>query len=85
MRSKSSKLPKPGSCMNNILMEIVIDTICFFELIPDEVLDPDIAIGELEGIGASLKQLSLAERKEFVRHIKWMAESTLHPEKRHFC
>jgi hypothetical protein len=46
-------------------MRIVIDVLCFFELSGDDVIDPDIAVQQMESIAYYLKRLSTEDKAEF--------------------
>lgn len=70
--------------MNRILMEIVVDLICFLELSPDEVVDLDSAVQTLENVCYSLKQLSLDDRQEFVSYLNERIYKTSSLEEREF-
>ena len=45
-------------------MRAVLEAAAFLELSPDEVLDPDIAVKELESLAYLLGQLSESEKRE---------------------
>lgn len=52
--------------MNEILARALLDAAAFFELSPDEVLDPDIAVKQLESMAAALGQLSESDKRQLV-------------------
>jgi hypothetical protein len=55
--------------MNEILMRLVAESLAFLELTDDELIDPDIAVKQLESITDSLQKLSKAERETFLRFV----------------
>ena len=55
--------------MNEILMNIIVDQILFLELSDDEVIDPDIAVAQLEQIMYCLQKLNQKEREIFTAYI----------------
>jgi hypothetical protein len=52
--------------VNEILMRAVVEAAAFLELSPDEVLDPDLAVKELESMAHLLGQLSEREKRQLV-------------------
>jgi hypothetical protein len=52
--------------MNEHLMRAIIQQAAFLQIIGDDVIDPDAAVRELEGLAETLRHLSAAERKSFV-------------------
>jgi hypothetical protein len=70
--------------VNEWLMRVVVQAAAFFELVDDDVLDPDTAVKQLESIAYNLKRLSPAERQEFVSFVLQEAASTRMPEYREF-
>ena len=62
--------------MNSIpLMQIVLDTVLFFELCDDNVVHPDEAVRQLEAISTELKRLSISDRQEFIRYVSAAADA----------
>lgn len=61
--------------MNRILMEAVIDLAVFLELSGDDVLNPDVAISQLELLAATLQGLTQDERKELIKYVEDLAAS----------
>jgi hypothetical protein len=55
--------------MNEILMRLVAESLAFLELTDDELIDPDIAVQQLESITDSLQKLSTDEREAFLRFV----------------
>ena len=53
--------------MNKVLMLAVAEAAIFAGLSPDDVVQPDAAVGQLEQLSAVLKALSKEERETF-RH-----------------
>lgn len=47
-------------------MRAVVEAAAFLELSPDEVLDPDLAVKELESMAHLLGQLSESEKRQLV-------------------
>jgi hypothetical protein len=52
--------------VNEILMRAVVEAAAFLELSADGVLDPDIALKELESMAYLLGQLSESEKRQLV-------------------
>jgi hypothetical protein len=52
--------------VNEILMRAVVEAAAFLELSPDDVLDPDIAVKQLESMVYLLGQLSESEKRQLV-------------------
>jgi hypothetical protein len=52
--------------MNKEIVRIVIDLIAFLALSDDDIVNPDSAIEQLEHVAATLKELSAADRQEFL-------------------
>lgn len=55
--------------MNEILMRLVAENLAFLELTDEELIDPDIAVRQLESITDSLQKLSKDERLTFLRFV----------------
>ena len=70
--------------MNEWLMRAVVQLAAFFELVPDEVLDPDLALKELENLSFLLSHLRPEEKQEFVEFVLREAESARLPDYRDF-
>jgi hypothetical protein len=70
--------------VNEALMRIVLDAAAFFELSGDDVVDPDIAVKQLEWISWELKQLNPSARDAFVALALAEAEATQDPRYRTF-
>jgi hypothetical protein len=51
--------------MNENLMTIVLETLAFFELAGDDLVEPDSAVEQMEGAAHFLAQLSAEEKKQF--------------------
>src|SRR3954468_20106858 len=52
--------------VNEILMRAVVEAAAFLELAGDDVVDPDIAVKELESMAYLLGQLNESEKRELV-------------------
>lgn len=52
------------------LTQIIVEFATFLEFTEADVLDPDIAVQELEHIAESLRHLNSADRNEFVSQIR---------------
>jgi hypothetical protein len=61
--------------MNEHLMRAIIQHAAFLELSGDDVVDPDAAVRELEGLAATLKRLSSSERNAFAEFTNRYADS----------
>jgi hypothetical protein len=59
--------------MNEALMRAVIEAVAFFSSVSDDVLDPDIAVEQLERLSGFLKVLAPADRAEFKAYIDRLA------------
>ncbi len=57
------------------LMQIVLDTILFFGLSSDDVVQPDDAVKQLEAIAAEIRKLPLSEKQEFFQFVNVVANS----------
>jgi hypothetical protein len=53
--------------MNEILIRIVVDASAFFELGDEDVIDPDVAVKQLESIRWELQRLDPDEKKPLLR------------------
>jgi len=53
--------------MNKTLMTIVLESAAFFELAEDELVDPDAAIEQIEGMISVLGDLTPGEKGELTR------------------
>ena len=58
--------------MNRILMQALVEYAVFLGLSEDDVLDPDIAVAQLEQLTWMLKGLSAPEREVLTRFIEEM-------------
>lgn len=56
-------------------MRVVLDSVLFFGLRSDDVVQPDEAVKQLEAIATGLRQLSLSERQEFLRFVDGVANA----------
>jgi hypothetical protein len=70
--------------VNEALMRVILDAAAFFELSGDDVLDPDVAVKQLEWISWELKQLDRSARDAFVALALAEAEATHDPRHRTF-
>ena len=52
--------------MNEILMRVVVEAAAFLELAADDVLDPDVAVKQLESMAYLLGQLNESEKRQLV-------------------
>jgi hypothetical protein len=71
-------------CVNETLMRVVIELVAWFEFVPDDVLDPDVAVKEMETVVFLLQQLSPEERREFVAFVEREADATAMDDYRAF-
>jgi len=62
----------------------VVEATAFFELPADNVLDPDVAVKELESIAYLLGQLEVSEKREFIAFTRVEAERASSIEYREF-
>ena len=65
-------------------MRVVVQAAGFFELCDDDVLDPDIAVKQLEWIAGELHKLDPKEREALVAFVLREAEATNDPRYRAF-
>jgi hypothetical protein len=70
--------------VNETLMRVVIELVAWFEFVPDDVLDPDVAVKKMETVVFLLQQLSPEERREFVAFIEREADTTTMDDYRAF-
>jgi hypothetical protein len=70
--------------VNEILMRAVVEAAAFLELSPDEVLDPDFAVKELESMVYLLGQLSEDEKRQLVAFTRTEAERASSVDYREF-
>lgn len=59
--------------MNKSLMLAVLEMAMFFELSEDDVIDPDIAVNQLEQLGSILQNLSPGDREELIAYTRELA------------
>ena len=50
-------------------MRLVAESLAFLELTDDDLIDPDVAVKQLESITDSLQKLSKDERETFLRFV----------------
>lgn len=55
------------------LMDALIDAVLFVGLGDDRIIDQDAAVGLLEGVAATLRELGPCERSVFVTHLQCRA------------
>ncbi|MEM8535048.1 MAG: hypothetical protein AAGF95_29700 [Chloroflexota bacterium] len=60
--------------MNEVLTQVIINTILFLELSDDEIIDQDAAVSQLEQMASILKQLDEADQKTFIKLIEKFAD-----------
>jgi hypothetical protein len=65
-------------------MRIVLRTAAFLELCGDDVLDPDVAVKQLESIAAELQGLDSEARDELIELALREAEAAYDPAQRDF-
>jgi hypothetical protein len=70
--------------VNETLMRVVLEMVAWFEFVSDDVLDPDIAVKEMETVVFLLGQLNQEERREFVAFIEREADATTTDDYRAF-
>lgn len=51
--------------MNAVIIKALLDAVHFFANCEDDVLDPDVAVSQLEAIAAILSELDEIDRKSF--------------------
>jgi len=56
------------------MMKILVDLIVFFGLANDDVVQPDEAVRQLEGIAAALQKLTDIEKRQFVKFVQQVAK-----------
>jgi len=54
--------------MNPLLMRAVVEALLFFELCDDDVLDPKVAVAQLEHLAQFIKRMTLEDRMAFARY-----------------
>jgi len=60
--------------MNRALMRAVAEAVIFAGLSPDDVVQPDAAVAQLEQLAAVLKALSAGERETFRQFLDDLAD-----------
>jgi hypothetical protein len=70
--------------MSEALMQIVVHATAFFELSGEDVIDPDIALKQLEWIHWELERLDPEEKETLVAFVVAEAEATRDPRVRAF-
>jgi len=70
--------------MNEILMRAVVEAAAFLELAADDVLDPDVAVKELESMAYLLGQLNESEKRQLVAFTQAEADRASSVEYREF-
>ena len=63
--------------MNEALMRCVVEAAAFFATVSDDVLNPDVAVEQLEQLSYFLKRLEHGERELFERYIKKLYDEEL--------
>ena len=68
--------------MNPLLMRAVVEALLFFELCDDDVLDPKVAVAQLEHLAQFIKRMTLEDRMAFARYTTelGLAEHRAHRE-----
>lgn len=57
------------------LVKAVVESIVFLEMSGEEVVDPDLAVSQLESIAAILKELRVDDRRDFLKSAREIAEA----------
>ena len=57
------------------MMQIVLDTVLFFGLGSDDIVQPDEAVNQLEAIATELRKLPQGELEEFLRFVDAVAKA----------
>jgi hypothetical protein len=57
------------------LIKAVIESVVFLDMSGEKVVDPDSAVSQLESIAAILKELSVDDRRYFLKSVRDMAET----------
>ena len=70
--------------MHEILMRAVVEAAAFLELAADDVLDPDVAVKELESMAYRLGQLNESEKRQLVAFTQAEADRASSVEYREF-
>jgi hypothetical protein len=70
--------------VNEILMRAVVEAAAFRELAADDVLDPDVAVKELESIAFRLGQLNDSDKRQLVAFTQAEADRASSTEYREF-
>ncbi len=73
-----------GKLMNPTSMAVILDAAAFLELTGDDVLDPDVAVAQLEDMVADLQKRPAAERAQLVAFARTSAASERDPARRDF-
>ena len=63
--------------MNEILMQAVVECAAFLELSGDDVVNPDAAVRQLEGLASTLRELTPPDRIAFTEFVEDLARSEL--------
>jgi hypothetical protein len=63
-------------------MQAVAEVVVFLELAPDERLDPDLAVEQLEQLAVLLQQLDDDERRSFIEFVQRQAERETSDDRR---
>lgn len=68
------------------LMEAIVEVVLFLELSDDAKIDEDAAVNLMEDIAASLQQLGIKEKNEFICYLqKRVQDSAIFPPKARDC
>ena len=70
--------------MNRTLIEIVAHLALWLEFADESIVDLDAAVKQQEDLAHRLQQLTDAERAEFVRVLRDLADANPRPEERRF-
>ena len=56
-------------------MKAIVESAAFLALSGDDVINPDVAVAQLEQLAAILKTLTPSEREEFIAYVQNLASS----------
>jgi hypothetical protein len=76
--------PTYAARMNEILMRAVVEAAAFLEMAADDVIDPDVAVKELESMAYLLGQLNESEKRQLVAFTQAEADRASSVEYREF-
>ena len=60
---------------NTALIRVAIESAIFFGMSSDDIIQPDVAVSQLEAIASMLQELGEAEKQDFLRFVERLAQS----------